>query len=338
MIAGALDQGRTGGFESHHAAKNSGHDLTWGGSCWVSPIPMPGQTSHWSPAEASAVIAWHREAAALETAKKLLNVAHKKGNAKGQEARTFRRRRQLAKAQALYESRSRCIGGQGRKGQRRRGSMRPGRDIDHGYPARMHHRERRCPPRQSGCSMFFALLASFSKETEFRKFVGEAIATARFRLKARRCRIPMLASPCRRARCNCHEARAWIVAVMSCCLVRLSNGGLSLPDETVSRSFPACTQQRICRVPLGPAASTRWLSVVTSAAAAKHCFSLCSIEHPLQIQNLSSFHVTQRTGRSDKVSLRRPQKTSLPLASVSLLALQLYHWSIGFSNVWVAIF
>ena len=35
-------------------------------------------------------------------------------------------------------------------------------------------------------------------------------------------------------RCNRHEARARIVALMSCCLVRLSNGGLGPPDETAS--------------------------------------------------------------------------------------------------------
>ena len=49
-------------------------------------------------------------------------------------------------------------------------------------------------------------------------------------------------------------------------------------------------------VPRWRAAWTRWLSVGISEAAAKHCFSLCSTEHPFQIQNLSIFHATQRTG------------------------------------------
>ena len=80
--------------------------------------------------------------------------------------------------------------------------------------------------------VFFALLSSFSRETEFTKFVSEEIATARSRHNSRRRRLSMPASPRHRARCNRHNARAGIVALMSCCLVRLSNGGLGPPDET----------------------------------------------------------------------------------------------------------
>ena len=68
----------------------------------------------------------------------------------------------------------------------------------------------------------------------------------------------MPASPRRRACCNRHEARGGIVALVSCCLVRLSNGGLGPPDETAV-------------VPLWRAASTRRLSEVPSAALATHC-------------------------------------------------------------------
>ena len=50
------------------------------------------------------------------------------------------------------------------------------------------------------------------------------------------------------------------------------------------------------------------------------------------------FFFFQRTGLTDKVPLGKPQKTSSPLTSVSLLALQFYHCSIGFPNVWLAIF
>ena len=56
----------------------------------------------------------------------------------------------------------------------------------------------------------------------------------------------MAASPCHRTRCNRHEARARIVALISCCLVRLSNGGLG-PHDEIALSSSACTQRRIRR-------------------------------------------------------------------------------------------
>ena len=57
MVAGALDEGRIGGFERQHvmlcqiygilesAAKDSGHDLVWVGPCSECPTPTPDQTS-----------------------------------------------------------------------------------------------------------------------------------------------------------------------------------------------------------------------------------------------------------------------------------------------------
>ena len=143
-------------------------------------------------------------------------------------------------------------------------------------------------------------------------------------------------SPRRRARCNRHEARAGIVALTPSCLVRLSNGGLGPPSEIVS--LPACTWRSICCGAASANRLTRWFPVVISEAAAKHCFSLCSTEHPFQIQNLSIFHATQRTWPTDKPPLSRLQKISSPRASVSLLVLQLYRYSIGFPHVWRTIF
>ena len=107
MVARALDDGRIGGFERQYAtlrkicgilqsaAKDSAHDSTWE---WLllgpsDPDALP--DVHWSPAEALAVIAWHREAAALETAKKQVMAPTAHGNAKGQQREHFRRRRQL---------------------------------------------------------------------------------------------------------------------------------------------------------------------------------------------------------------------------------------------------
>ena len=87
-------------------------------------------------------------------------------------------------------------------------------------------------------------------------------------------------------------------------------------------------------VPHWRAAWIRWLSVVTSEASAKPCFSLCWTEHPSQSQNLSNFHATQRTGPTDASLPSRLQQISSPHASASLLVLQLYHYSIGFPPVW----
>ena len=88
-------------------------------------------------------------------------------------------------------------------------------------------------------------MSSFSRESEFTKFVSEEIATAHSRHTSKRRRIQMPASPRRRARCNRHEARAGTVALIPCCLVRLCTGGSGSPGEIVS--LPALTQQIIRR-------------------------------------------------------------------------------------------
>ena len=82
--AGGVDAGRIGGFERQQAlmcqirgildsaAKDSGHDLTLGWALVCLSIPDARPDVQWSPADASAVIAWYREAAALGMAKKQL--------------------------------------------------------------------------------------------------------------------------------------------------------------------------------------------------------------------------------------------------------------------------
>ena len=62
--------------------------------------------------------------------------------------------------------------------------------------------------------MFFALMSSCSIEIEFTKFVSEEIATARSRHASRRRRVPMPAGPRHRPRCDLHEARTRIVALI----------------------------------------------------------------------------------------------------------------------------
>ena len=58
-------------------------------------------------------------------------------------------------------------------------------------------------------------------------------------------RSPQLVSNQGSVGCGRLEARAGIVALMSCCLLRLSKGGLGPPGEIVS--LPACTQRSIPR-------------------------------------------------------------------------------------------
>ena len=182
-----------------------------------------------------------------------------------------------------------------------------------------------------GGPCFFALMSSFSRETEFTKFVSEEIATARSRHASTRRRIPMPASPRHRARCNRHEARA----------------GDCRPRTVLSRtaqhwrfgpSWWDCLTQRRIRRGAGSASRIRWPTVVISAAAAKLCFMLCSTEHWSQIQNKSDFRATQRTGPAVKPLPSRPQKRSSALVSACPLVLPLYRCSISFPHAWRMIF
>ena len=272
-------------------------------------------------------------AAALEIAKRQLSYPLE-SDAEGQERAPFRRGRQFAKGDSYcsgtsHSSQAARSGKQRRKGQRRRNKVRQGRDLHDAGPVRPRDRTRQFPRLQSVWPMFFALMSSFSREKEFTKFVSEEDRHSPFPSHCKAARIPMPAGPRRRARCDRHEARAEFVAFISCCLVRPSNGGpgpLSHCQRARSEVFAV--------VPLQRAAWTRWLSVVISEAAAKHCFSLCPTEHPFQIQNLSMFHATQRIGLTDKPPPSRLQKVSSPLASAFSLALQLYHCSIGFPDAW----
>ena len=145
--------------------------------------------------------------------------------------------------------------------------------------------------------------------------VREEIATARSRDASRRSRIPMPASPRRRARCNRHEARAWDCRPQSCCLARHSNGGL---ETLLVRLLSHCQRARsevFAVVPLQRAAWIRWLSVVISAAAAKHCFIAVLNGTSTTDPDTSQFFVRPlRTGPTGKPPPSRPQKISSPFA------------------------
>ena len=84
MIAGTLVEGTIGGFERQHemlcqiyrilksGAEDNGHDLVWGWPLLGLSDPDVRPDVQWSPAETSTVVAWHRKAAAVESAKKQL--------------------------------------------------------------------------------------------------------------------------------------------------------------------------------------------------------------------------------------------------------------------------
>ena len=126
--------------------------------------------------------------------------------------------------------------------------------------------------------MFFALLSPFSGEGGFTKFVSEEITAARARQTSRRRRIPMPTSPRHRARYDRHEARAGIVALISCCLVHAAN---------------------TCR---GAALASRLHRLTFSGDNRGHSKALVFAVLKFQIQNLSVVHAKQETGNSDDLT------------------------------------
>ena len=86
MVAAALDEGRAGSLERQQAmlcqiytvfesaAKDPSHDSAWGWPVLGIRDPEGKAQPGWAPAESAAVIAFHRENAALESAKKLLTL------------------------------------------------------------------------------------------------------------------------------------------------------------------------------------------------------------------------------------------------------------------------
>ena len=146
----------------------------------------------------------------------------------------------------------------------------------------------------------------------------------------------MPASPRRRERCNRHDARPGIVALIPCCLIRLSNGCLGPPVEIVS--LPACTQRSIRRVatlasrldPLAFSGDKRGRSKALFFAVPDGTGILdpepfkfsCGPEKGLRTSHI-------RVGRK-RLHLRSHQ--------LSPLVLQLYHCSTGFPHEWRTIF
>ena len=168
---------------------------------------------------------------------------------------------------------------------------------------------RQFPRHPSVWPMFFALFSSFSRETEFTKFVSEEIATARSRHASRQRRCG--------ARCNRHEARAGIVALISYCLVRLSNGGLGL---VVRLSHRQCACSEGIDVALASCLDPPAFSGYKRGRCKALSFAVLdgtAISDPEPVR----FSCDQRNGPTDKLLPSRPQKKPSPLASASPLVL-----------------
>ena len=229
------------------------------------------------------------------------------------------------RSETCQSSRTAGTGRQGRRIQGWRGIRRLGRELHDAGPGQPRG-ARRFLPNQSGWPLFFALT--------FLLFRGERVPKIcerrdRHTSHFKEASVPDATSPRHRACCDCHEARAGIVALMSCCLVRLSSGGLGPPDE-VALPPPACTQRIACR---GAALASRPDPLTLSGddrGAARLCYLLCSTELPFHIQNLSVVHATQTTGPADDLPKSHPLKTSPPLAPAFPFALQLHHCSVAF--------
>ena len=246
---------------------------------------------------------------ALQSVTEASNVFRELALARGLPAWRSTRRPSRETSHSYHAART---GEQRRKDQRGRGKLRWGLDTHNAGPARPRGHARQFPQHQSGWPLFFALMSSFSRETEFTKFVSREIATARSGHKSWRRWIPMPASPRHRARCNRHEARAGFVALISCC------------RQAQHRRFG------FAMVPLQRAAWTRYLSVVMSETAAKQFFFRCAQRNSyLRSRTCQLFMRPREAGLTDKPPPSRPQRISSPLASVSLLVPQLCRCSIG---------
>ena len=172
-VASALDQGGSGGHVRQLAmwervywlleatANDRRHDLAGG---WLElGLSVP----HARPDGYRA----HEEVASLEAAK-----SQPKSHRRGEKPAPCRRRRQLAKASSRcgetvqLKSSSRDSGAKVQRAKK-------ARDLLEVRPARPRDCVRQFPRHQSGSPVFLALVSSFSRETDFTKFVGEEIAT-----------------------------------------------------------------------------------------------------------------------------------------------------------------
>ena len=123
------------------------------------------------------------------------------------------------------------------KNQGRRGIQRLGRGLHDSGPGQLRDRAR-FPPNQSGWSVFFALISFFSRGESSQKLSARSSP----QLAPSQSMAASDPDACQLApsvRFDRHEARAWIVALKSWCLVRLRNGRVGPPDEIITRVHAA---------------------------------------------------------------------------------------------------
>ena len=201
-------------------------------------------------------------------------------NAASQERESLSRppRRQLAQAgsrrgESSRSNRTARTANQGRKGQGSRGRPRLDHDLHDAGPAQHRDRARCSLPNQSGWP-FFCNDFLFFCGSRVHKFCQRENRHSSRPSHCMAASDPDVSQPAPSTHCDRHEARAGTVALKSCCLVRLSTGGLALP---------ACTQQTVCRG--GPPASR--LDPLASRGdkrgRSKAQNSLCSTGHLSQI-------------------------------------------------------
>ena len=235
MVAGALEEGTTGGVECQHAIVVP--DLLDTRVCSKEQRPRSGMgwpllglsdpdaqpDVHGSPAEASECHRLAKGNGRARDGKETAYGTNWEEDAQGQERENFRPRRQLAKTDSCYGGTSpscqtaRTQGSKSAKAEDGGAELRPGRDHHGADPARRQ--------TKAGGLCFFALISSFSKRNRVHEICqrGDRHSSFPSQLKSD-------------VGSRCQPARAIVRAV------------------TVAFSSPACTQRSICR---GAASASR---------------------------------------------------------------------------------
>ena len=187
----------------------------------------------------------------------------------------------------------------------------------------LRDRARRFPPNQSWWPTFFALVSWKQRLRNLSAMRSPQLV----RHNSWRRRIPMPASPRRLARCNRHEARSGIVALISCCL-----GGLG-PLVCLIASVHAAKHLPWCRVsePPGPAGFQRGQERPQQSTVFFAVLDGTSTSGP----EPQFFMRPRELGQRNRVN-----RKSYHLRSHQFfpLVLHLYRYSIGFPHLWRTIF
>ena len=131
-------------------------------------------------------------------------------------------------------------GRQGREGQRWRGKLRPGRDLHDAGSARPRDRSHCFPRNQNGWPLFFAFpSSSSSQEDGVHGICQRRDRHSSFPSQLSAASDPDASQPTSWRVLQPPRSTSWIVALMSCCLVRLSNGGMGFLTRLLSHYLRA---------------------------------------------------------------------------------------------------